>query len=143
MPYDSQISFTLDTICPWTYLGLLRLRKALAAYREKSSKVNFTLKYFPYQLYPNASKEGEDKYAWHKREKYNDSDEKMEMYTKYMGGLGEAEGVTFKFGGTFANTLNAHRLIQWVQESRGEDATNKLVDCEHFQAAGNSELALS
>ena len=29
-----------------------------------SKDVNFTLRFFPYQLYPDATKEGEDKYDW-------------------------------------------------------------------------------
>jgi predicted DsbA family dithiol-disulfide isomerase len=137
MTYDSQISFTLDTICPWTYLALVRLRKAISSYNESKSTgtgsepgVNFTIKYFPYQLYPKATEEGEDKYAWYKREKYNDSEEKMQMYSQYMGALGQAEGIQFSFHGTIANTLNAHRLIQWAQESHGEDAANRVVDCK-------------
>ena len=30
-----------------------------------SNDVNFTIKFLPYQLYPDASKEGEDKYEWY------------------------------------------------------------------------------
>lgn len=39
---------------------------ALKKFRDSPSAqdVNFTIKYFPYQLYPEASKEGEDKYEW-------------------------------------------------------------------------------
>jgi len=66
MVYDSQISFTLDTICPWTYLAKKRMDIALKQFRSspEAKDVNFTVKYFPYQLYPEASKQGEDKYEW-------------------------------------------------------------------------------
>ena len=42
------------------------LFSALAKFRSSPSAqdVNFTVKYFPFQLYPEASKEGEDKYEW-------------------------------------------------------------------------------
>lgn len=117
-----------------TYLGYIRLSKALSAYRNTNpnAPVNFTLKFAPYQLYPEASKDGEDKYEWYQREKYNDSQEKMKMYTAYMGGLGKVEGVDFDFHGTIANTLNAHRILQWIQEHKGEDAARKTVDCGYF-----------
>ena len=94
MAYDSTIAFTLDTICPWTYLALRRLQHALKIIHEKppSKPVNFTLKFLPYQLYPEASREGEDKYEWYKREKYNASEQKMQMYEKVMGAYGEKVG---------------------------------------------------
>ena len=40
---------------------------ALRQFRSSTAAkdVNFTIKYFPYQLYPEASKEGEDKYEWY------------------------------------------------------------------------------
>ena len=37
------------------------------------------MKYFPYQLNPDAPKEGEDKYEWYKKSRYGDSEEKMKM----------------------------------------------------------------
>lgn len=39
---------------------------ALRQFRSSpsSKEVSFTIKFFPYQLYPEASKEGEDKYEW-------------------------------------------------------------------------------
>ncbi|KAF2122935.1 thioredoxin-like protein [Lophiotrema nucula] len=135
MPYESTITFTLDTICPWTYLGYLRLQKALAQYRASNpdARATFTLKFAPYQLYPDASKSGQDKYEWYKKEKYQDSAEKMGMYTKYLGSLGRAEGIDFDFTGTIANTLDAHRVLQWVQENKGEESAGKCLDSLYAQ----------
>jgi predicted DsbA family dithiol-disulfide isomerase len=66
--YDSTITFTLDTICPWTYLAKKRLSKALDQFREShhDAPIKFDVQYAPYQLYPEASVEGEDKYMWYK-----------------------------------------------------------------------------
>jgi predicted DsbA family dithiol-disulfide isomerase len=139
MAYDSTIAFTLDTICPWTYLALRRLLAALTKFRtssESSSRVNFTIHFRPYQLYPEASQEGESKYDWYKKSRYGDSEEKMKMYTTLMSAYGASVGIEFKFGGTVANTLQAHRLIWWVQDElgMGEDVTLKLVQCRsHLQ----------
>ncbi|EME88383.1 uncharacterized protein MYCFIDRAFT_26774 [Pseudocercospora fijiensis CIRAD86] len=126
MTYEAEISFTLDTICPWTYLAKRRLEKALAQI-PSPSPVHFTIKYKPYQLYPNASQNGEDKKAWYKTTRYGDSDEKMEMYEHVMQNFGRAEGINFKFGGLVANTLPAHRLIQHFQESRGPEIADGMV----------------
>ncbi|KAH7132248.1 thioredoxin-like protein [Dendryphion nanum] len=134
MVYESTITFTLDTICPWTYLGYLRLCKALEQYNsEPNNAVKFTLKFAPYQLYPGASQKGEDKYKWHKITKYNDNEEKMNMYIQYMTALGKAEGIDFDFHGTIANTLHSHRVLQWIQEYKGQDAAKKTVDSLYAQ----------
>ncbi|KAF2214958.1 hypothetical protein CERZMDRAFT_105342 [Cercospora zeae-maydis SCOH1-5] len=134
MTYDSEIQFTLDTICPWTYLAKRRLDKALALIREDSdSPVNFTVKFKPYQLYPGASQEGEDKYAWYRKSRYGDSDEKMAKYMHLMSMYGNKEGIDFKFGGTVANTLPAHRLIQHFQEKGGPEMSNAIVNSLYRQ----------
>ncbi|KAM3074568.1 hypothetical protein ACMFMG_007998 [Clarireedia jacksonii] len=127
--YESTITFTLDTICPWTYLAKKRLDEALRLVRQTdaSSKVTFTLKYAPYQLYPEATKEGEDKYAWYRKSRYGNSDEQMATYIKIMTAYGQSAGIAYKFGGTVANTIDAHRVIQHFQEEKGVSTADKIV----------------
>lgn len=127
--YESTVSFTLDTICPWTYLAKKRLDEALNRFRasEDASKVQFTVKYQPFQLYPEATKEGEDKYEWYRKTRYGDSEEKMKMYQTLMGAYGQSVGINFKFHGTVANTLDAHRVVQHFQEEKGAKVADKLI----------------
>ncbi|KAM0714457.1 hypothetical protein Q7P37_010244 [Cladosporium fusiforme] len=132
MAYSSEIQFTLDTICPWTYLAKRRLTRALASL-PADCPVDFTIIFKPYQLFPEASQEGEGKYEWYKRAKYGESEEKMQMYMVLMTAYGETENIKYKFGGTVANTLHAHRLIQHFQESKGSDVANALVDSLYRQ----------
>lgn len=87
----------------------------------------------PTELYPEASKEGEDKYEWYKKSKYGNSDEKMKMYTTLMSAYGVSAGIDYKFGGTVANTLNAHRVIQHFQESMGAETADKIVNSLYRQ----------
>lgn len=96
---------------------------------DDAKDVNFAIIYRPYQLYPEASKEGEDKYAWYRKSRYGDSDEKMKMYETLMSAYGVGIGITFTFRGTVANTIDAHRLIQYYQEEKGPETANKLIDC--------------
>jgi len=109
-----------------TYLAKRRLARAISAI-PSDSQVNFTVKYKPYQLYPEASQEGEDKFAWYKKSRYGDSDQKMKMYTTVMSAYGETEEIKYKFGGIVANTLQAHRVIQHFQETKGTDVADKIV----------------
>ena len=95
--------------------------------------MNFTLHFAPYQLYPEASKDGEDKYEWYKRTKYGASEDRMKMYTTLMSAYGVKEGIDFRFGGLVANTLDAHRLIQHYQEKAGPECTDKIVNALYQQ----------
>ncbi|KAK1820365.1 hypothetical protein LTR12_005228 [Friedmanniomyces endolithicus] len=130
--YESVIEFTLDTICPWTYLAKRRLSKALSQL-PSDAPVTFTIKYLPYQLYPKASQEGEDKYEWYRKSRHGDSEEKMKMYTTLMSAYGVAEGIDYKFGGTVANTLQAHRVIRHYQETKGAETADKIVNSLYKQ----------
>ena len=56
---------------------MLALRQFRAS--DEAKDVNFTVKYLPYQLYPEATKEGESKYEWYKKSRYGDSEDKMKM----------------------------------------------------------------
>jgi len=87
----------------------------------------------PYQLYPEASKEGEDKYEWYKKSRYGNSEDKMKMYITLMSAYGVSAGINYKFGGTVANTLNAHRVIQHFQEKKGPEVADKLVNSLYRQ----------
>ncbi|TKA71594.1 hypothetical protein B0A49_04727 [Cryomyces minteri] len=133
MPYESTISFTLDTICPWTYLAKKRLDVALARVRSANPAATFVVKYLPYQLYQEASKEGEDKYAWYMASKYGGSEERMKIYTTLMAAYGVGLGIDFKFGGTVANTLDAHRLVQHYQSQRGPACADALINSLYRQ----------
>ena len=52
------------------------------------------------------------------------------MYTTLMSAYGANCGIDFKFGGTVAKTIDAHRVVQWVQETKREEAAMKVVECE-------------
>lgn len=121
---------TIDT--SRTYLGFLRLRKALTSYHTShpSSPVQFTLRIAPYQLYPDFSHDGIDRHAWYRDEKYSGSEDRFQKYSAYMGALGKDEGIDFDFSsGPFANTFHAHRILQYVQEHKGPEQAIKVLEC--------------
>lgn len=47
-----------------------------------------------------------------------------------MSAYGVAVGIDFKFGGTIANTMDAHRLIQHCQEEMSPETADKIVNCK-------------
>jgi len=141
MTYDAEIHFTLDTICPWTYLAKRRLDEALRKFRqsEDAKDLTFTVKYFPYQLYPEATKDGESKYDWYRKSKYGDSEDKMKMYMTLVSAYGDTAGINFKFGGIVANTMDAHRVIQHFQEENGPATADKIINSLYSQYFENEK----
>lgn len=57
----------------------------------------------------------------------------MKMYTTVMSAYGVSCGIDFKFGGTVANTLDAHRLIQHYQEEKGPETADKIINSLYKQ----------
>ncbi|EWZ94661.1 hypothetical protein NW765_009742 [Fusarium oxysporum] len=102
------ISITVisDPVCPWCFIGALRLSRAIALYlKTVSSTDTITTKWHAYQLDPNtptqplitkiASKWGEDQ---------------VPSVKARLNGIAKAEGVEFNFNSTIGNTRDAHRL---------------------------------
>ncbi|KIX04157.1 uncharacterized protein Z518_07711 [Rhinocladiella mackenziei CBS 650.93] len=100
---------------------------------DDAKSTTFVVKYYPYQLYPDASKEGEDKYEWYKKSRYADSEDKMKMYMTLISAYGTSAGIDFKFGGTVANTMDAHRVIQHFQEEKGPETAGKIINSLYSQ----------
>jgi predicted DsbA family dithiol-disulfide isomerase len=57
----------------------------------------------------------------------------MQMYTTLMTAYGASAGISYKFGGTVANTLQAHRVIQFFQEGVGAEVADKLINSLYRQ----------
>ncbi|KAK5074815.1 hypothetical protein LTS08_005615 [Lithohypha guttulata] len=91
------------------------------------------------KLYPEASKEGQDKYEWYRKSRYGDSDEKMKMYETLMSAYGTGVGIDFKFHGVVANTLDAHRVVQYFQEEKGPEIADKLINSLYSQYFENEK----
>lgn len=115
-----------------TYLAKRRLAKALTQVQQDGS-VQFSIRYYPYQLYPDASEEGEDKYEWYRRTRFADNEDSMRKYVLLMTAYGVDEGINYDFHGIVANTLNAHRLIQHYQETGGASVADALIESLYKQ----------
>jgi len=57
----------------------------------------------------------------------------MKVYVTLMTAYGDSCGINFKFGGKVANTLSAHRVIQYFQEKRGEETADKIINSLYRQ----------
>lgn len=115
-----QIDVTIDTVCPWCFVGKKNLDKAIASSNEKYT---FEIKYHPYLLNPSAPKEGVVKKDYYLN-KFGPRAVQMEArMTEIFKGL----GMDYDTAGLTGNTLDSHRLIYFAGK-QGLDKQYKLVE---------------
>ncbi|KXZ49519.1 hypothetical protein GPECTOR_21g745 [Gonium pectorale] len=120
------VEVTSDTVCPWCYVGKRRLERAMRTFADRA---DFTVVWRPYQLNPDAPKEGMDKLAYY-NQKFGPA--RVAQMMPHMTKVFADEGLNYKVGGLTGNTLDSHRLIAWAEQF-GAAKQNALVE-ELFQA---------
>ena len=53
----------------------------------------------------------------------------MQMYKAVMSAYGHSAGIEYRFDGIVANTLHAHRLVQYYQEENGPEVADRIINC--------------
>ncbi|MEO8129289.1 MAG: DsbA family oxidoreductase [Bryobacteraceae bacterium] len=120
------IDVVSDVICPWCFIGKRRLEKALALLGKQQTEVRWK----PFQLNPNAPKEGMDRKQYRIR-KFGSAATSQQLEERVAAAVA-AEGIHFRFDdiSRTPNTFDAHRLI-WLAGETGQQDT--LVE-KLFQA---------
>ena len=107
MKINIEIDIYSDTICPWCYIGLKKLKSAMAEY----SNVEFKLIWRPFQLNPTISLEGLDRKKY-LESKFNGKVNASRTYKSiYAAGL--KNDIHFQFDKIFTtpNTFASHKLL--------------------------------
>lgn len=95
--------------------------------KENDAEVSsmFEVTWAPFQLNPRASERSVDK-----RKLYDEKfgKERVEKMIPYMKKVGAADGISFSYGGTTSNTLQSHRIAEWILESKGASAQNVFME---------------
>ncbi|CAL0318753.1 unnamed protein product [Lupinus luteus] len=115
-----RVDISSDTVCPWCFVGKKNLDKAVAASQDK---YNFEIKWHPYQLDPNAPKEGTDKKEYY-RKKFGSRSEGLGAR---MSEVFRNVGLEYSISGLTGNTLDSHRLIYFAGQ-QGLDKQHDLVE---------------
>ena len=107
------IDVVSDVVCPWCYLGKHRLEAALALRPDVETEIHWR----PYFLDPRVTREGMARVDYLSR-KFG-SDERIRPAHERLSRLGREEGIKFHFERITwqPNTLDAHRLIGWAEET--------------------------
>ena len=138
---DEKTEITVDVIsdvaCPWCFIGMKRLERAVA----QAPEVAVTVRWRPYQLDPTIPPGGLPRKAY-MVQKFG-SEEKLREIHGRIAPLGEVEGIRFNFDGmqVSANTLDAHRLIRWAASDKApagaQGAVVRRLFEVNFEEAGD------
>ncbi|KAI9121176.1 hypothetical protein K1719_008209 [Acacia pycnantha] len=115
-----KIDISSDSVCPWCFVGKKNLDKAIASSQDK---YDFEIKWHPYQLDPEAPKEGVNKREYYRR-KFGSRSEQMEARMSEVFGK---VGLEYNMSGLTGNTMDSHRLIYFAGQ-QGSDKQHRLVE---------------
>lgn len=109
-----KVDIVSDVVCPWCYIGKRRMERAI---KQLSGEVEVQIEYHPFELNPDAPKEGRNQKEY-LAAKFG-SHEKYEELTGYVTQVAAEEGLKFDFGkqNVSPNTRDAHRIIMLAKET--------------------------
>jgi predicted DsbA family dithiol-disulfide isomerase len=127
-----EIEVWSDIVCPWCYLGNVRLKKAIERL-DDAREVNVRTRSF--ELNPDAGASPVNNLAY-LSEKFGVSEpEAVEMDSR-LAALAAEEGVPFKIGRPTANSFDLHRVV-WLAREYG--LGEQLFDELQFSLFGAGE----
>ena len=132
-----RIDIISDVVCPWCYVGKKQLERALT----KRPQLQTEIRWFPYQLHPEAPAEG---YPYRETIERKYGRQMIDGMFARLAAAGKSVGIEFQLDriARGANTLNAHRLIEWARAENCEDAMVEALFRAYFcdgRDVGNAE----
>lgn len=123
-----QIDIFSDFVCPWCYLGSLRLERALAQRPQLEARRTWR----PFQLNPDIPPEGVDRAAY-LSSKFGSKERARQMHA-LVEDAANADGVTIKLSAIThtPNTVAAHRLMVLATRDKAADVVAKRLFTAYF-----------
>ena len=127
------IDIVSDIVCPWCWIGTRRLATAVHLIRQERPDFAFVTRWRPFFLNPDTPPEGEP-YLPFLESKFGGA-KKVELLFDHVREAGYSYGLRFEFEkiSLRANTLQAHRLIHWVQQRGPADVLVERLFQAQFQ----------
>ncbi len=106
------IDIISDTVCPWCFIGIKRLEKAMS----NSKNIKFNITWHPFQLNPEMPKAGVDRNLYLST-KFGGEKRAKEIY-KQIELVGSSTGIKFEFDKILImpNSLNTHVLLEYAKK---------------------------
>ncbi|MGH6609135.1 MAG: DsbA family oxidoreductase [Burkholderiaceae bacterium] len=113
-----------DVVCPWCYIGK---RKLEVAFAQRADAEPAAVRWLAFQLNPDIPAEGVDRRSYLER-KFGGPERAKQIYARVKA-AGDEVGIAFDFDRIKRqpNTVNAHRLLAWAQETNSA-ASDALVE---------------
>lgn len=118
-----------DPICPWCYIGKVKLDRALAERPHHGLDIFWR----PYQLNPEMPPEGMDRRQY-LEDKFGGPDRAQAVYGQIRDAA-QAAGLTVDFDKIerTPNTFDAHRLIRWARSGGHQQAVIDSLFVRYFE----------
>jgi len=119
-PAPDTIDVVSDVVCPWCYIGKRQLDEALAALPPGERPA---VRWHPFQLNPDLPAAGIDRRRY-LEDKFGGAERAEQIYARVRA-AGRQAGLALALERIERqpNTLDAHRLIAWAQDTRPGDAS--------------------
>ena len=133
------IEMVSDLVCPWCWLGLRRIQKAI----DLAEGIEVDLLFRPFELDPTIPQGGVN-YRDYMAQKFGPETEENRWATmrEALIEFGKEEDIPFNFGDLRPrpNSFDAHRLVRWAQgQGKGAEAKEALFSAyfEHARDIGD------
>ena len=141
------VDMVSDPVCPWCFLGLRRLRLALAEAGFGDQHQPVSLRWHPFLLNPALPREGMDRAAY-LTEKFGQDTSHITAMQEKLTSLGEAVGIRFDFAAIAhqPNTVPAHILMNLAASSGDATAMAESLFGAYFERGldiGDREVLLA
>lgn len=109
------IAIASDFVCPWCFIGIARLKAAVALVRAQRPDFQYQPRWLPFFLNPDTPPEGEPYLPFLERKFGGRAN--VEAIFERVRAAGRPYGIDYAFEKipVRANTLKAHRLSAWAQ----------------------------
>lgn len=127
------IDIASDFVCPWCFIGIARLKLAVAMVREQRPDFEYQPRWRPFFLNPDMPPEGEP-YLPFLEHKFGGR-VNVEAIFERVRAAGRPYGIEFAFEQIpfRANTFNAHRLSAWAQAQGDAQSLIERLFAANFQ----------
>lgn len=124
-----KIDIVSDVVCPWCYIGKIRLEKAI---HKLAGQVEVELEFHPFELNPHQPQQGTNQREY-LSEKFGGED-RYHQITSHTTKVAADEGLEFNFDKQkiSPNTRNAHRIIQFAKTERKQAQVNEGLMKAYF-----------
>ena len=129
-----------DLVCPWCFIGKRRFERAIEALQADGLATDLEVVVRPFQLDPTAPHDESTPVAIAYAKKFG-GPEKAEAILRHVTEIAAHEGIHFRMDVALrANTLNAHRVLAYVEKTLGPKAqmdVNESIMNAYFRDGRN------